>query len=592
VETAPAERSKGVRPREITAWALAALTVAVLGVKLIQGNEAPATPPAAFKLTVPIEGEADLRYSHGGLAISPDGSRIAYINNKKLFVRRLDSWDPIEIPQTEGVSTPFWSPDGQWLAFSIDKEMWKVRSDGTQRTKICSVEESASNVTGGAWLADDRIVYRGKQDLMGVPASGGIPVSFLSADDSAIVDYHQPESLPKGQGLVVAVHTQDGVNTISIVGQDGTMTDVLNLPGSDLGDPCYAPSGHLLFQDKQDIWAVQFSLEQLAVQDKPFPAARDAAVPTVSNDGTFTYVRNAGEIMRRFVLVDRTGTIVQELGQPADLWAAYALSPDGSRAVGPNSNSLDLWLYDDRNARLRVTFTDIEHDMPSFSWDGQTVFFATGIESEYTVGSQSIGRNEPEKMLVPTGDLGAHYYATCPAVTRDGNILFYTSIGAGKKQDIAWIDLSSGGKPQAFLTGAAGEFAARPSPADPRYVAYVSDESGTGQVYLTTWPDADQKLQASIDGGFWPRWKGDGSELYFASGNEIFAVAVAYDPLRIGRPTRLFSRPENDDRQPFGWTATFDVTFDGDRFLVTDLVLDDKMEAEIAIIQNWSPDLE
>ena len=152
----------------------------------------------------------------------------------------------------------------------------------------------------------------------------------------------------------------------------------------------------------------------------------------------------------------------------------------------------------------------------------------------------------------------------------------------------AWLDLKSEGKPQTFLNSEASEFAARPSPSDARYIAYVSDETGTGQVYLTTWPDADQKLQVSIDGGYWPRWNGDGTEMYFARGADIFAVEVSYEPLSLGRPVKLFSRPEYDDRQPYGWPAIFDVTSDGQRFLVTELVLDETLKPGIAIIQNWS----
>jgi hypothetical protein len=73
-------------------------------------------------------------------------------------------------------------------------------------------------------------------------------------------------------------------------------------------------------------------------------------------------------------------------------------------------------------------------------------------------------------------------------------------------------------------------------------------------------------LPVSVDGGFWSRWKADGLE--------------------------LFSRPENDDRQPHGWPATFDVTADGERFLVTELVLDENIDPTIAIIPNWSASLE
>jgi serine/threonine protein kinase len=586
-------RSQGIRPREIVAWAVAAITVIFLGTKMIQGQGASLEPQPAFKLSVPIEGETDLRSSHGGLAISPDGSRVAYINNRKLFIRRLDSWDPIEIPQTEGVSTPFWSPDGQWLAFAIDYDFWKIRPDGTQRTKVCTDTDQASSVTGGAWLADDRIAYRGEKDLMVVPASGGNPVTLFNVDDdSMLVDFHQPQALPHGLGLVTALHTLAGVQSIGIVAADGTLKTVLDIPDSGLAEPCYSPSGHILFKDGKDIWAVPFSLDKQEVTGDPFSVARNASIPSVSNDGTLTFVRNTGEVLRQLVLVDRTGKTVDRLGQPVDIWPAYSLFPDGTRAVAGHGLQLDVWLHDDRQARTRITFTHAEHDMTVFSWDGSTVFFATGTQNEYSIGSKAVGNNEPETTLVPPGKLGPHYYGACPAVSRDGRLLFYTAIGANQKQDIAWLDLNGETSPQLFLASEAAEYAARPSPADHRYVAYISEESGVGQVYLTTWPDAGQKLPVSIDGGFWPRWKADGTELFFAFENDIFVVEVSYEPLRLGRPTKLFSRPEYDDRQPYGWPATFDVTADGERFLVTELLDDANLEPSIAIIQNWGASLE
>ena len=577
----------------MAAWALGVLAVAALGIGFLRGGSTPPPPPkAVHNFSVPIQGETDLRFTHGGLVISPDGSRIAYINDHKLYVRRMDSWDPIEIPQSEGASSPFWSPDGQSLGFAIDRDLYTVRADGTQRKVICTAETAFSRTSGGAWLADDRIVFRGNKDLQAVPASGGKIATFVSAADTAIVDFHEPDALPDGDGLVVGVHTSGGVNTIGIVSLEGTLTNVITMPGRDISDVCYSPSGHILFQDKGTLWALAFSPARLEVGGEPFPVARNTAVPSVAGNGTLAYVRNAGEVLRRFVLVDRTGTVVGRLGQPEDLASAYALSPDGTRAAGTPSAQLDLNVYDDRQARTRVTFTGLEHDMVSFSWDGSTVYFSTGSEQDYRIGSKTVDRNEPEQLLVPAGDLGPHFYAACPAATRDGARLFYSAIGANGKQDVAWLDLTPDAKPRRFLGGDAAEYAARPSPADPRYVAYVSEESGSQQVYLTTWPDADQKLPVSLDGGLWPRWKGDGSELYFAFGNEIFAVEVGYQPLRLGNPQKLFSRPEYDDRQPFGWPATFDVTADGQRFLVTELVVDENADPSIAIVQNWAAALE
>ena len=343
-----------------------------------------------------------------------------------------------------------------------------------------------------------------------------------------------------------------------------------------------------VYTDGADLWALPFDLEAGQATGDPIVVARDTAVPTVSRDGTLAYVRGAGVVLRQLVLVDRNGDITTRLGKPSDMWAMYALSPDGHRAVTTSDSSEDIYLHDDRGAMVRATFTDIEHDMISFSPDGRQLYFSTGTETEYRIGSKTVDSSDPEKVIVKFGDMGPYYYAACPFSSGDGTILFYSAKGKDRKQDIAWVDLTGESDPKRFLSSAAAEYGAVPSPINHKYIAYVSDESGRHQVYLTTFPDADVKLAVSVDGGLWPRWKGDGSELYFADGGDIFAASVTYDPLRITSPVKLFSRPENDDRQPFGWPATFEVTADGERFLVTDPVKRENAEPLIAIIPYWA----
>jgi len=587
-------RPPGVGPREFVAWGLVIIMAAAAAfMALRRDDSAPVSRVSINRLSIPISGDVNLRYSHGGLVISPDGTRVAYINNKQLYVRQLDSWEPIEVPQSSGCATPFWSPDSKWLAYNIEKELWKTRPDGTQRTLIATSEVGFSRPSGGAWLSDDRIVYRGDTDLMVVPASGGEPVTFFSEEgDTAIVDFHDPSALPGGDGIVTIVHTQSGVNTLALVTRQAELTSLITIPAGDLATPCYASSGHVLVINGVDLWAVPVSLEKREVTGEPFSVARGVAAPSVADNGTLVYVRGAGKIMRQLVLVDRAGAVVTRLGAPMDLWASYALSPDGTRAVGMESNSTDMWLHDSRNAVTRVTFTGIEHDMPSFSPDGTMMYFATGTEESYSIGRKATDRNEPEEILVPAGEMGPHYYAANPVVTSDGEILFYTTKGTNKKQDIAWLNLLSKSKPERFIQGAAREYAAMPSPANREYVAYVSDESGSDQVYLTTWPQADRKFPVSIDGGNWPHWKGDGTELYFAHGNEIYAVDVSYEPLSLGQPRSLFSRPEYDDRQPYGWPSVFDATRDGQRFLTTELADDESLDPRIAVVENWAAELE
>ena len=585
---------KGSHKREVVAWTLAAVMVVVALVSAMQSmrpaGEQSAEQPATRRLAVPISGETDIRYTHAGLTIAPDGSRVAYINDGRLYVRRLDSWEPIEIPDSDGCSTPFWSPDVSWVAFMQNRSLWKVRPDGTQRTLICTVVEGFSRVSGGAWLADDRIVYRGKNDLMVVLATGGTPTTFVAAKSINAVDFHDPDALPGGNGLVVTVHRQSGTDTISLVSSDGTIDSLMTIPGSNLAHPCYATTGHLLFNNDSDIWAVRFSLADRKITGDPFSVARGAVVPSVADNGLLAYVYDAGRIERQLVLVDRNGETSTTLGQPMNLWACYALSPDGRRAVSMETNQNDMYLHDDRNAVTRVSFTQIEHDMATFSPDGSMLYFATGTEESYAIARKSSTRNDPEEVLIPAGPMGPHYYAAYPAVTSDGKRMFYTAIGENGKQDVAVLDLETRSDPVRFIAGAASEYGANPSVADPRYVAYVSDESGDNQIYLTTYPDAEYKIVVSIDGGCWPRWKGDGTELYFAKGNEIYAVDVSYEPLRVGTPAVLFSRPDYDDRQPFGWPALFDVTRDGEGFLTTILMTDEDHEPGIAIVDNWSAD--
>jgi hypothetical protein len=466
-----------------------------------------------------------------------------------------------------------------------------VRSDGTQRSLICEAGVPFGRVSGGAWLSDGRIVFRGLADLMVVSANGGTPGLFISADAESLADFHEPTALPQGEGMLVIRHGDGGANSVGIYDLEGHSYPLFTLSGQELSRAWYSPSGHVLVMHETEMLAVPVDLSRREVVGETFSVLRDAAAPSVSSDGTLVYVRGAGAMRRQPVLVDREGVIQTRLGRAADLWAVFALSPDGTRALSADNVGSDLWLHDVRGARIRASFTGIEHDMACFSPDGQSLYFATGTESNYRIGRKSVDGNEPEEELVASGPLGPAYYGACPTLSSDGRRLFYTARGEDGSSDIAWLDLDAGAEPQIFLSGAAMEFAACPSPQDDRYVAYVSDESGTEQVYLTTWPDAGRRMQVSIEGGLFPHWKGDGSELYFARGNEIYAVSVSYDPVRLGRPELLFSRPEFDDRQPFGWPATYDVSADGQLFLVTDLVVEGDFNPHIAIVENWASTL-
>src|SRR5690606_23143087 len=103
---------------------------------------------------------------------------------------------------------------------------------------------------------------------------------------------------------------------------------------------------------------------------------------------------------------------------------------------------------------------------------------------------------------------------------------------------------------------------------DGRHVAYVTNESEGVQVYVASFPDGAGRQRVSITGGAWPRWRGDGGELFFLAVNgTMMSAAVSRQDGRLtfDTPKPLFKvrlRPIGRlDAYPY------DVTRDGKRFL-------------------------
>ena len=122
-------------------------------------------------------------------------------------------------------------------------------------------------------------------------------------------------------------------------------------------------------------------------------------------------------------------------------------------------------------------------------------------------------------------------------------------------------------------------------------MAYSSDESGETQVYLQRVPSGGSLWPISTNGGAYPRWRGDGREVYYVSpDNELMAVDVdaGGDAPTMGIPHALFQVPFRRipiQRNPF------DVTADGERFLVNTLV-EGALYAPITWVLNWAAELE
>ena len=97
------------------------------------------------------------------VAIAPDGSRILYVgqaapsSSPQLFVRTIERGETSPIAGTEQAQSPFFSPDGEMVAFVRDSSLLKVGMRGGSPTTICS--GCAAGFFGGAWAEDGTIVF-------------------------------------------------------------------------------------------------------------------------------------------------------------------------------------------------------------------------------------------------------------------------------------------------------------------------------------------------------------------------------------------------------------------------------------------------
>jgi len=120
----------------------------------------------------------------------------------------------------------------------------------------------------------------------------------------------------------------------------------------------------------------------------------------------------------------------------------------------------------------------------------------------------------------------------------DRQILCTRQTASGNHLELLSI---AGGEPTWFPTSKGSETNGQISP-DGKWVAYVSDESGDWEIYVTSFPDAAGKWQVSRGGGSEPRWRGDGKEIcHIAPSGMLVAVPVNREGIfATGAPSPLF----------------------------------------------------
>jgi serine/threonine-protein kinase len=533
-------------------------------------------------ITLPSRLELDAVQTTAPLALSHDGRRLAYVGagdgRTQLFVRNLDAFEARAIEGTDGAQYPFFSPDGQWVAFFADAKLKRVAIGGGAPIVVSNVPMVGR---GGTWSADGTIVFAGLQSgLFRVPAEGGQPVPVASRDATMTARrYAWPQFLPDGRGLLSTVD-----NDVALLSFATGEWKVL-LPGS---QPQYS-SGYLMFHAPQvregQINAVPFDAATMTTRGTPVPvldgafrsANGGAAFFAVSQTGTLIFA--PGGFARTLVRVDRQGRRTPLVNEHRGFrFPRY--SPDGRKVmVTIDPRPSQIWAYDlERGSRLPITTSG--HNLTGvWSPDGQRVAFSGGgvIKSAPADGGAI-------ETLVSSQDAGSTNINPT-SWSADGRFFIFQEQTPATDYDI-WL-MVKGDPPRKIISTPVRDLGARLSP-DAHWIAYYSNESGRHEVYVRPFPNVnDHKWMISTNGGWTPVWSPDGRELFYVNGSEMIAVSITAHgaDFSAGKPEQLFDGPFDTTQD-----MNFDIAPDATHFVMVEADPDAK-PTRINVAVNWIDDV-
>ena len=528
------------------------------------------------------------------VAISPDGRQLVYMGvgeeGIQLYLRSLDDFVDRPIPGTVSPgSTVFFSPDGESIGFFAGGKLKKISLAGGSPITLC---DAPTPPRSGDWFEDTIVfttTFPSDHGLYRVSANGGEPelLATLNLDEGENA-YINPDFLPDGKNLLFTVRLNTGFKTALLSLETGEQKVVLE----NARQARYLSTGHLVYEQSRtgNLMVAPFDLAALEVTGDSVPVVqgvRQAAVAAVdyaiSDQGTLVYVPGQMTDVQRLVWVDREGTesvITQEdvsFGTPR-------ISPNGRQiavAISREGEAQNIWIYDLESKSLRrLTFEG--GGVVNWSPDGKWIIFQ-GRDSEglrHISRQLADGSGPIEHLTVPTP------HAQMPgSLTPDGSVLAFDEFA-----DIWMLEMEGDREPQPFITSPYSEAFPKFSP-DGKWIAYVSDELGPINVYVSPYPKADVKyLVSEEEGGAQPVWSPFGNELFYRSGNRMMAVSVETEPtFRPGRPEVLFEGRYVNSRivaeNPY-----YDISHDAQRFLMIKAV-EGSQSAQINVVLNWFEEL-
>ena len=595
VQVAAARRS-WIWPAVAALAALLAITVSVLWLR----QPAPEIRSMRFLVSAPVDTQFTSPIS--ATAASPDGLYLVFsagspASPAPLWLRPLDSLSARPLPGSEGGTLVFWSPDSKSIAYYADGKLKRSEIVGGAAQVLC--DAAISRGAGGAWSRDGVILFASANGLFRVAASGGMPRQLTQLDAARKESGHGvPQFLPDGKRFLYHIQSADP-------NVQGTYASSLDKPEERRrllaaeNKACYVPpmrnrTGFLLWLRGQTLLAQPFDAATLRLEGDATPLAEDVAAPAGPRAGFWTsdaglLVYRTGSADRaRLVWMNRDGKRLGEVGKE-DRYSSLRISPDGKRVAISRTDeggNTDIWVSEfGREGRTRLTFDPKAELGPIWSPDGRQIAYSanrSGIQQIYRIAAGGGGREE--QLTNGPNEVSALDWS------RDGRYLLYVELDPKTGYDLWALPLEGERKPIAVLRSPFTEGRPQFSP-DSKWITYESKESGRSEVYVCAFPASSGQWQISNQGGSTPKWRADGKELYFLGPNfdKVMAagVRVVGASFQSDNPRELFAAAPIPS---VPW-APYDVTADGQRFLVLQPSTGQQGPTPLTVITNWQASL-
>ncbi|MGQ0767141.1 MAG: protein kinase domain-containing protein [Gemmatimonadota bacterium] len=560
---------------------VAAIALATRGV-LDQG----AVPTIRFDVTLD---QVQSFSGTAGVVVTPDGRTVitrAIVGQRAVLVaRQLDSLQSTIIEGTIGADRQFLSPDGTFVGFSSNGKLMKVPVTGG-----APIAFGESSWGGGAWNRDGRVVFsKSYQSGLWLVNEAGGPERKLTDPDTTKGElaHWWPCWLSDGKSvLFTAFRTPMSKATIEVLNIETGVRKVL-LEGGVMAR--LLPTGHLLFARDESVLAVGFDVGKLEVVGSPIVVIEDVQMNfsdgqaswDAAPNGLMAYIRASSSGSRVSVVeVDRRGAERPVIETP-DRYAEPRWAPDGRRIsvtyAAPRSAN-DVWVHDPvRGSRVRITAEEAADFGAVWTPDGRELIYM----SERPLFELYRRTSDASRPSAPF--LGARHDRSTGSVSPDGVLSFVLSVPGAS--EIWTTPVNAPDRGARYLANGFNIGHPSLSP-DGKWMAYDSPESGRLEVFIQSYPDPTrERVQVSSSGGSEPWWTKGGRELAFRRGDSVLVVSI--DPVSgaVGRPLALFGG-RYVTREDWVLPASYDVTPDGERFLMLKLAAGDERR-RVNVVTNW-----